>query len=190
MKKSQTEIIEIPQLKIGTLILNIKGDTALIVHKWAAKAKKAIQDKGEGKPIQGRVKRNPENEYKDCFYNHPDGGYGFPAIAFKNAAVRAAKDAGINMTDARRMFHINNEFVKIEGTPSMREDMVRVATGGADIRYRPEFKEWSTELIIEFNSTVISAEQITNLFYLAGFGVGVGDWRPEKNGNFGKFSIV
>lgn len=68
--------------------------------------------------------------------------------------------------------------------------MVRIALGTADIRYRGEFREWSADLAIRFNASVLSAEQITNLFNMAGFGVGVGEWRPERSGSFGMFHVA
>jgi hypothetical protein len=36
---------------------------------------------------------------------------------------------------------------------------------------------------------MISDEQIVNLFWRAGYQVGIGDWRPEKNGDFGRFTV-
>ncbi len=40
------------------------------------------------------------------------------------------------------------------------------------------------------NSGAISAEQIANLLNTAGFGVGIGEWRPEKNGSYGRFHVA
>ena len=75
----------------------------------------------------------------------------------------------------------------------MREDMVRLATGVADIRYRAMYPDWRTNVTVRFNSRVLSAEQIINLFNTAGFAVGVGEWRPlGKNGStntFGMFHV-
>jgi hypothetical protein len=72
----------------------------------------------------------------------------------------------------------------------MREDMVRVGMGTADIRYRPEFTEWSVKLPIKYNADAISLDQLVNLFTLAGFGVGVGEWRPERDGQYGMFHVA
>ena len=93
------------------------------------------------------------------------------------------------MTEARGAFHIIGELVRIDGEPRMREDMVRVGMGTADIRYRAGFPEWSTTITISYNAGVFTPEQIVNLFNQGGFGVGVGEWRPEKNGPFGRFHV-
>ena len=72
----------------------------------------------------------------------------------------------------------------------MREDMVRVGMGTVDIRFRPEFRQWGMSVLIQFNARAISQEQVVNLLNLGGFSVGVGEWRPEKDGDKGRFSVV
>lgn len=132
----------------------------------------------------------------------PNSKFGFPVIAFKACALDAGfqqgalvRNAGSNdlaKTTARGAFHIiGSEFAVIEGTPVIREDMVRIggASKTADLCYRGEFKTWSTELLIQFNTRTISPSQIVNLFRLGGFANGVGEWRPSRDGNFGRFHI-
>lgn len=133
----------------------------------------------------------------------PKSKFGFPCVAFKAAALDAGfqqgalvRNAGTNdlaKTTARGAFHIVNEgeFAVIDGTPTMREDMVRIggASKTADICFRAEFKKWSTELLIQFNTRVISMAQIINLFKLGGFSNGAGEWRPSRGGNFGRFHV-
>jgi len=94
------------------------------------------------------------------------------------------------MTDARRMFHIDAEMLKINGAVTMREDMVRLKGSTADIRFRGQFVKWDIVVPITYNAGVSSLEQIVNFFRIAGFGVGIGEWRPEKDGNFGRFHIA
>lgn len=86
-------------------------------------------------------------------------------------------------------FHIDGELVEIHGTPRIREDMVRVGMGTADIRYRGEFPEWYAEFDVKYNSGAISIEQLVNLFSLGGFACGIGEWRPEKGGCHGMYHV-
>lgn len=128
----------------------------------------------------------------------PKSIFGFPTVAFKSAALDAgfqqgvlaakAGTAALAKTTARGAIHIADDFAVIHGIPMPREDMVRVGQG-ADLRYRAEFKTWSTDLVITFNESAISEEQVLNLFRLGGFANGVGDWRPAKGGSFGRFHV-
>jgi len=193
-QKMVEEIVTIPKLEIQVAQLKIVGDSPLIMHKWSEKAIKQIQDKQGKKPVKGREKRNPQQEYKDSMYKFPGGGYGFPATGFKASAVRGAKSVGTNMTDARASFYVvgtgPDQLVKIEGKPKMRTDMVRLAKGGsADVRYRGMFEEWSATLTVRYNAMTISVGQIINFFNVAGFGTGVGEWRSERDGQFGMFHV-
>jgi hypothetical protein len=71
----------------------------------------------------------------------------------------------------------------------MREDMVRLQGRVADIRFRGQFKEWCAYVPVQVNTSALSIEQLANLFVLAGFAVGVGEWRPERNGQYGRFEV-
>jgi len=182
--------IVLPKLNIQLFHLTLVGDTGLISHKWSEKAKKAMREKQTKRATLAKEARNPEEEFKDSLYEHPDGGYGFPAVAFKSAAVSACSHVSdITKVEARGAFHIDEELVKIEGSPVMREDMVRIAMGTATLRYRGEFKTWKARIVIRYNANVLSPEQIINLFDTAGFAIGVGEWRPEKDGRNGMFHV-
>lgn len=184
--------IQLPELDIRVIDIHVVGDSSLIVHAWSEKAKKQMLDKQMGVASAGREAKNPQRDFEESLYHHPEGGYGFPAIAFKNAAVEACTSLGKSVTKvaARQAFHVVGELVKIDGTPTMREDMVRVGMGTADLRYRGEFVEWSTTIRVRYNARVLSAEQVVNLFNTAGFAVGVGEWRSEKDGSHGLFHVA
>ena len=185
-------LIEVLKLDIKTLNVKIIGDSPLICHRWSDKAKKMMLDKHMGKASPGKEHKSPEADFMSSLYPMGNGKYGFPSIAFKCAAVDACTSLGKALTKVavRQAFHIQGELVEIKGTPTMREDMVRVGMGTADIRYRAEFREWSCVLTIRYNARALSAEQITNLVETAGFAVGVGEWRPEKNGQNGLFHVA
>ena len=190
--KKAEEVVELKSIRIERINLEIEGDSSLIVHAWSAKAKKEMLDKQMKKAKTAKDAKDPQRDYEEAFYRLPDGKPGFPTIAFKQAAVSAGGrfSDGLKMTELRGAFFIDGELAEIKGKPNMREDMVRVGMGTADIRYRPEFKAWKVTLPIKYNADKISLEQLVNLFNLAGFGVGVGEWRPEKDGQYGMFHVV
>lgn len=184
-------VIELPAMDVQNMEITLIGDSSLICHKWSEKAKKQMLAKQMKEAQPKKEAKNPEQDFRDSLYEHPDGGYGFPVVAFKAAAVSACRFVeGLKMTEARGAFHINGELALIEGSePIMREDMVKIAMGTADLRYRGEFPQWHTTLTIRYNAQTFSPSQILNLFNHAGFGVGVGEWRPERDGSHGMFHV-
>ncbi len=188
--KKIEEPIVLPKLNIKEMSIRIVGDSPLICHAWSKKAKQQMLDKQQKRAKQAKETKNPEQDFQDSLYHLPGGGHGFRVIAFKSAAVDACSHVdGVTKVVARGAFHIHGEYAVIEGVPEMREDIVRLQGIIADLRYRGEFKEWRTTLNIRYNSNVLSPEQIANLFNTAGFAVGVGEWRPEKNGSYGMFHV-
>lgn len=186
-----TERIELPTFDRRVIQIVLSGDSPLICHKWSEKAKKQMLDKQMKRARGAKESKDPEQDYRDSLYVHPDGGYGFPAVAFKASAVGACSQVQwITKVLARSTFHVIGELLPIHGEPSMREDMVRIAMGTSDIRYRGEFKSWWVEVDVEYNAAAISAEQIVHLFNIAGFGVGLGEWRPERDGQYGRFHVA
>jgi len=189
VKTTNPGMLEIPELKIRVVHIKLVGDSPLIVHAWSKKARQEMLDKQMGKATAKKAPKDPEQDYREAFYYCEDGRYGFPAVAFKSAAVDAASQlSGLTKVFLRGAFHILGEMVPIEGEPRMREDMVRVGMGTADIRFRPEFPEWSVTVPVRFSS-VITLEQIVHLFNQAGFSCGIGEWRPQKDGPFGMYHV-
>lgn len=182
--------IELPALKIEAVQFTLVGDSPLIVHAWSEKAKRQMLDKQMKRAKQAKEAKDPEADYEACFYRTPSGAYGFPAIGVKAAMVGACRFVDMKMTEARGAFHIDCEMLEVIGEPRPREDMVRVGMGTADIRYRPEFADWKMPVLVKFNSSVISAEQLANLLNVAGFSIGIGEWRPERNGQYGRFHVA
>lgn len=192
MKTVKEETVVIKAINFQEAIITLEGDTSYIPHKWSDDNQKKILDK-ETKKATSKGARDIKAEYKSCFYYTRDGKYGVPICAIKKAVVSAGgRFNDLVMTQLRGSFVINEgeDVAELEGEPQMRQDPVRVGNGGADIRFRPEFLKWSIRLNVKFNADKISLEQVVNLFNLAGFGVGIGDWRPEKNGQHGMFHVA
>jgi hypothetical protein len=171
--------------------------------------------KGKKKPI-----KNPVDDFIQSIYwltekpAYPDGSseevceeafnkaiangakFGFPVTAFKQAAISAAYRMGWvkNQMGLRGAFFIESEYgdmVEIKSdTPIMREDMVKIAGGTADIRYRGEFRNWSATFKVKYNANgEFSLENIINIINAGGTICGAGEWRPERDGQFGMYHV-
>lgn len=55
--------------------------------------------------------------------------------------------------------------------------------GARTMRTRPRFDDWSAEFTAHYFPGLFDREEIYDLFVIAGFMKGLGDWRPQ-NGNF------
>jgi len=182
--------VQLPKMNIRHIEITIIGDSSLICHAWSEKAETMMLEKQMQKAKTERPAKNPEQDFQDSLYHLPNGKHGFPAVAFKSAAVDACSHVhGVTKVEARGAFHIVGDMIEISGTPTIRQDMVRVGMGAADIRFRGEFRQWECKLTIRYNEGVLSAEEIVNLFNVGGFAIGVGEWRPQCNGSFGMFHV-
>jgi len=184
--------IVIPEIDLSIIALTLEGISPLIVHRFGAKMRKKILSKQKGEARQAPEKRNPEQDYEDSKYI-VDGKCVFPVSAFKKAAVNACTSLGksiLSKTLASQSHHVLGTWTEIKGNPRMREDVVRLPNKSADLRYRAEFPTWNVVVKILFNKRVITKEQLVNLYNLAGFAVGIGEWRPEKSGQSGMFKVV
>jgi hypothetical protein len=190
--------IEISRIGTETLLIPIVGTAPLIMHKFSEKAKRQMLDAMQGRKSP-KAPKDPEGDYEAAAYRMDDGGYGFPAIAFKAATVSAARffDKSVTMVSLRQTLFFSGTMSKVEGQmmveitgePIMREDVVRVGNGGTDLRYRPQFTEWSTVLEVTYVKSMLTRESVLSLIEAGGLGVGVGEWRPEKKGDMGTFMI-
>lgn len=201
---AKSTAIQLPPLALETVEIPLIGTSPLIVHAWSEKALRAMADKQQKKATKGREAKNPRADFIGSLYpmtQLPDdpsdedlaaARFGFPAVAFKSAAVDACTSiAGVTKVAARQAFHVIGEMVEIAGpAPAMREDVCRVGMGVADLRYRGQFDPWGVKLRVQINASVISAEQVVNMFNIAGFAVGIGEWRPSRDGGYGRFRVA
>ena len=208
-RSTKDATVTIPAINIQYATIRVVGDSPLIVHKWSEKAKKEILDKQMKKaktkghdakdPVRDFIESlywidgEPEDKTENGFARAIENGarFGFPSVAFKASAVSAGYRSGVtrDKVSLNASFHIDGELVEIKGVPEMREDMVRIGMGTADIRYRGMFSEWSATFRVKYNASAISLEQLVNLINLGGFACGLGEWRPEKGGQFGMFHV-
>lgn len=206
----QATKIVLPPLRLTRAKLGIVGDSPLITHAWNAKARTQMLKRQMKQPVP-RESKDPVQAFLDSMYRTAQNFYGMPSVGVKNAMVTACTSVeGITKTAARQAFfvagergltkaafadlHSPQDLVRIRTpkAPEMREDMVRLSGVGntADLRYRAEYWPWGAMLFIDYNENVLELDQLLNLLNTAGFGVGLCEWRPERDGQSGRFHIA
>ncbi len=196
-KPASEGAIKLKPIKVGYVRLRIRGLSELIHHQWSEKAKEMMRLKKAGKKTKDREACVPENEYEAATYYTKDGKCGIPLTSIKAAILTAAhKDLGVEKTLVRKALFImaptKGEIVlPLEYTERrMEEDPVRVGAGSADLRYRPYYdSDWGVVLTFQLDLELLTVEDLVTLVNRAGFGVGVGERRPEKGGENGRFEV-
>jgi hypothetical protein len=205
-EKSGATMKHKPFMDIRFMRVRIQGDDPLIVHAWSKKAVMELLGKEMKVPKGGRPERDPEGDVADAKYYDRNGNEAILATAVKKAMISAISSVSdMKKTHMSQAFFVwgteDKERAAIlyldgkngqEGT--MRADMISVrgqrGAKSADIRFRPEYAEWAIDVVVEYNALGISKEQILNLLNVAGYGVGIFEWRPEKGGTYGRFEVV
>lgn len=202
---TQEITLVVPALNRQQIVLLAVGDSSLLSHAFPPETMKKIRGGQEGEARGTRAPKDPVKELADCLHwmsKQPTGKttvnriqkgkFGAPAIWFKACAVNACRQiSGLSMAEAKQLFFVLGDLLPIRGTPPItRYDPVSLPKGGRDIRIRAEFLTWQVTLTVEFNANCISAAQIAEVFETGGFGAGVGDWRPQKGGQHGRFHIA
>jgi hypothetical protein len=183
--------------KIQLVLRNIPG-SRLCVHNFSEKAKKEIRDKQQKKATKKKDARDPNAIFLAARYVDAKDRECVPITAFKKSIVTAATA----FDDMKKVALRQSIFVSSALDPAadllpietydgkqaigtMREDAVTIGMGKRDLAYRPEYPEWQLRVTVEYNSRMVSEEQLLALITQAGWGVGICEGRPEKTSSLG-----
>jgi len=180
-------------LQTGRITIVVDGRTPLLTHNPQSMA----ITKGPSK--QSRIP-DPADEAEAGCYRMADGTLCIKGDSFRGALLLAAgawKTKG-KATMKSRLSHIvvTDELIALkykDGSPitSFEIDQRRVMVQKAGIiRSRPKFTDWSCEITFEFDSLLVPDPKIIcDVLNDSGARIGVGDFRPGKNGPFGRFVV-
>jgi hypothetical protein len=181
-----------------TVKVEIRGITPLLVHKF-----------GEHAEIGKKTRRievndkDPREEARRVAYIASDGTYFFSAFAIPNAMGSAGsshktkgsrKSLRFVVPSAVRMETDTVTILNGSGPAKDFEVDARPvtipATKGRVMRYRPRFNAWGARFILHVDDELLSPEMAHQLLNEAGQSIGIGDFRPEKRGPFGRFRVT
>ena len=195
----------ISTIQMLRLRLTGKPGSPLVIHAFAEKAKQEIRDKQAKRAKKAKAQRDPTAEFEAAKHRDATGRECAPVTAIKKSLVSAAT-AMDNLTKVairQALFVAPTDdpaamLVPIE-TPDgrvavgvMREDAVTIGINTRGLAYRPEYASWVLRVTVEYNTRLISREQLLALAEQAGWGVGICEGRPERSSalGWGRFEVA
>jgi len=170
--------------------LELKGTAPLIQNNFSQKAIEQMLRKHMGLAVTREVKK-PSDCVENATIRNVKGDVCIPPMALKKAMLTAASGVKtLKKTQLRTSIYIVGQSLPIKYSKMVpRMDMVRTSgmSRTPDVRFRPAFDEWSVRVVIEYSDT-LAVQTVIDLVQRAG-SVGLGEWRPEKDGVFGTFKI-
>ena len=169
----------------------ISGISPLLTHNPAA----MLAPKSGG--ARKKEIPTPEDEAASGAYEHPSG-FGLPSFAFRGCILVACKGKKIGKVGAATVISgavdVVDDMCLLEdpetGSPLtdyvIDRRRVMVQRNGV-IRSRPKFDPWGCCLRLQLDLDYTEPQVVLDLLNDGGIKCGVGDFRPDKKGPFGKF---
>jgi hypothetical protein len=196
------ETIEVQDIETHTAPFVVRGLSPMLVNNFSEKSRQQLEDEATGMKIKtkrgsaGKAVRIPQEEYERARILDSKGRDCVPARWIKAALVTAAGMPDVDMPKnlVRQSVFVLGDLIPIESSdgPRMRGDMVRRGRFGAKVpmmAYRAEYPNWSIKFEVQFEPKLISHAKLIHLVRRAGLSIGLCEWRPEKNGEMGRFDV-
>lgn len=181
---------------MNLVTFRVVGISPLLMNSAAA-----FNEADDGKARTRRSIPPPAEEAEAGTYRLDNSALGFPAAAFKKTVVSAAKGRKVGRlglpgivlasvfetTELLPLFHpdtgdpLYDYVIDIRGARPQGQGMVR--------RARPRLDAWACDVEFEYDEELISAELLADLLARGGRNVGIGNFRPEKSGRYGRFEV-
>ena len=194
--------VKVYQPNLQVVVLELVGDApGYIGNGWSEAALKALEQgnrTGKSKTMPTRDYEAEANGARRLLLTPTEGATdGIPASAFKDAIIKTGfRCADFKGTELRAWISVMSQdgLLPIFGSVAEpRRDICRVRKGSSKIPLpvcRPCYKApWETTLQLKYDANSIDLNQLVSLVVVAGFSIGVGAWRPECAGDFGRFTV-
>lgn len=170
--------------------VTIEGTSPLIVNRFHEEA----QAEATAGVHSRKEAVTPEEDARARLYLFGDKLY-FPAENLRQSVITAAGRHKIGRrsatSDAAAALAVWPEAIPLphEWTVDARA-VVIPATKGRLTRYRPIFREWSLSFIFEVDTELFDKGLAHRVLEDAGRYVGIGDFRPQRKGPYGRFIVT
>lgn len=199
-KEKLTAMIEVDVVQQADISFCILGRSPMIMNRFNKKAWQELlfpSEKRSRATMEQTLKHDPLAEFRGGLYrcraDDEPTAFHLPNGAFHGALAQVAVDLpGAARAQIERLTRVVDITVHLWGVPQMFMAMVRNSdiNHTPDVRTRPIFPEWACKVTVRYVRSRITERTIANLLGGAGAIVGIGDWRGEKGGPYGAFSLV
>ena len=190
--------------------ITIRGTSPIIMHNGAAgldKRSPANLEKAEITSKRGSNRtasddaRLAELETQTALYLDQSGAPTLPEAALRACIETAARKQkqgpqvreGLIVTDVKSFDYDRKKYgatlKKLVKTTQFTVPVV-VRGSGRIPRTRAKFDEWSCTFTVEGDPELVDKDQLEAWLDIGGRRIGLGDWRPEKSGHYGRFETV
>ena len=139
------------------------------------------------------------SEWRLGMYYDPKIGPYLPSYNVRASLVGGGKFNKLGANIKRATLMLDTEIpVEYDGPRDINDlieldvyrDIRSVVVGQARLmRTRPVFPEWQVSFDLMWDENQLEEQQLLHAFENAGKLIGIGDYRPEKGGPFGRFSV-
>ena len=170
--------------------VTIEGSSPLIVNRFHEEA----QAEATAGVHSRKEALTPDEDARARLYVLPDGTLYFPAENLRQSIITAAARHKIGRrsasSDAAAALAVWPEAIPLEHEWEVDARAVVIpATKGRVTRYRPIFRTWSLSFVFEVDTELFDKGLAHRVLEDAGRYVGIGDFRPQRKGPYGRFII-
>ena len=180
--------------------VKIKGITALLLNRFTDEAAEAATS-GTSSSSRSNDKGSPRSQSDKKLYRDKDGTLVVPGSNMFRCIIDAGKfhkDGRSKITTQKSSLipacvDMLTPMIPIISEEGWRVDTRPVrnpATGGRFNCHRPMFDDWSLEFTLGLDTTLLSEPLLRSIVDDAGKRIGLGDFRPDCKGMFGKFVVT
>ena len=179
-------------MNIKNVVFAIEGTSPLLTHNPSS------MRSGESGPSRKKIP-TAVDEAAAGLYVGDDGRFYIPTIAFRNAILYGLRGKKIGKVGAATKLapavfidpeHEMTMILDKNGKPAVKYeiDSRRAVVQRQGItRHRPKFYPWKAMVTLSVDLDIVSSEIVAREMDEAGTTAGVGDYRPQRTGWFGKF---
>lgn len=200
-KKSKKEM---PKIESNGGLVRIKvtvqGVSPLLMNKMSKDQLQALWSKE--KPARTAARPTPREHAERALHTLENGKACIPPYMLMSCLIAAGQfvrlDGKRQVSTAKStvlpgLMTVENAEISLKHAKPWEVDMQqgRNPNGGEAVCIvRPRFDEWSFSVKVAVDTTQIATTTIRTLWDLAGQRIGLGDFRPQRKGTFGRFVIT